>query len=97
MIRAVTVLVCFDKNYITTYNFNTDNIFQSPNKSVRFTSPQIEVIQTCVPPEIRSFVLISNHQYKTFEELVHHSILEKLKSLEELAWKLLKVICIFMG
>ena len=76
MIRAVKVLVCFDKNYITTDNFNTDNIFQSPNKSVRFTSPQIEVIQTCVPPEIRSFVLISNHQYKTFEELVHHSILE---------------------
>lgn len=53
MIRAVKVLVCFDKNYITTYNFNTDDIFQLPNKSVRFTSPQIEAIQTCVPPEIR--------------------------------------------
>lgn len=76
MIRAVKVLVCFDKNYITTYNFNTNDIFQSPNKSVRFISPQIEAVQTCIPPETRSFVLISNHQYKTFEKLVHHSILE---------------------
>lgn len=76
MIQAVKVLVCFNRNYITTYNFNTDEIFQSPNKSVRFTSPQIEAVQTCVPPEIKSFVLKSNHQYKTFEELVYHSILE---------------------
>lgn len=77
MIRAVKVLMCFDRNYITTYNFNTDEIFQSPNKSVRFTSPQIEAVQTCILPETKSFVLISNHQYKTFEELVYHSILEK--------------------
>lgn len=76
MIRAVKVSVCFDRNYITTCNFNTDEIFQSPNKSVRFSSPQIEAIQTCVPPETKSFILISNHKYKTFEELVHHSILE---------------------
>lgn len=76
MMQAVEVLLCFDRNYITTYNFNTDEIFQSPNKSVRFTSPQIEAVQTCIQPEIRSFVLISNHQYKTFEKLVHHSILE---------------------
>ena len=76
MMQAVEVLLCFDRNYMTTYNFNTDEIFQSPNKSVRFTSPQIEAVQTCIPPETRAFILIPNHQYKTFEELVYHSILK---------------------
>ena len=80
MIRAVKVSVCFDKNYITTYNFNTDEIFQSSHKRVRFTLPQIEATQTYVPPEIRSFVLIPKHQYNTFEEMVHHSILENAET-----------------
>lgn len=80
MIRAVKVSVCFDKNYITTYNFNTDEIFQSSHKSVRFASPQIEATQTRVPSEIRSFVLIPKHQYNTFEEMAHRSILENAET-----------------
>ena len=76
VIQAVKVLVCFDRNYITTYNFKTGEIFQSQNKSTGLTLPQIETVQICVPPETRMFVLRSNHQYKTFKELVYHSILE---------------------
>lgn len=55
MKRAVRVSVYFDTNYAIEYKLNTDDIFQSPKKIIRFTTPQIEATQIYIKPEIRGF------------------------------------------
>lgn len=75
MKRAIRVSVYFDTNYAIKYKFNTDYIFQSSKKIISFTTPQIEVTQIYIKPEIRGFILIPKYPHRNFKEMVCYAIL----------------------
>ena len=89
MKRAVRVSVYFDTNYAIEYKLNTDDIFQSPKKIIRFTTPQIEATQIYIKPEIRGFTIIPKCLCHNLKEMVCYSILENP---EEFGRKLVEIV-----